>query len=106
MEVTARLAGFAAGLAYDALPADVREQPRHFLLDFLAVALGAVDFFRHEDIGLLAGYLDAVATPGPASVLGHGRRTTPALAAFANGTLAEALDFQDSNMDILTHNGS
>jgi 2-methylcitrate dehydratase PrpD len=106
MNVTSRLADFAAGLSYETLPDDVRELPRMFVLDCAAVILGAVDFFRHTDDHLLARYVDAVAAPGPSTVLGYGVRTTPALAAFANGTLAEALDFQDSNMDILTHNGS
>jgi 2-methylcitrate dehydratase PrpD len=30
----------------------------------------------------------------------------PDFAAFANGTLAETLDFQDSNTIVLTHNGT
>src|SRR5258708_1872552 len=106
MNVTSRLADFAAGLTYETLPADVRELPRMFVLDCAAVILGAVDFFKHNDDHLLERYVGAVAAPGPSTVLGHGTRTTPARAAFANGTLAEALDFQDSNMDILTHNGS
>ena len=77
-----------------------------FLLDFLAVALGAVDFNARNKDRLLERYLARVATPGDATVLGLGLRTAPPLAAFANGTLAEALDFQDSNMDVSTHNGA
>jgi len=106
MDVTARLAGFSAGLSYDKLPSDVRELPRMFLLDTIAVALGACDFFRRNDDRLLENYLAAVATPGPATVLGYGLKATPTLAAFANGTLAETLDYQDSQMDVLTHNGT
>jgi len=106
MEVTSRLAKFAADLSYDRLPSDVREQPKMFLLDCLAVALGAVDFFQHDGIRMLEDYLSATAPPGSSTVVGYGMKTTPTAAAFANGTLAEALDFQDSNMDILTHNGS
>jgi 2-methylcitrate dehydratase PrpD len=106
MDVTARLAEFAAGLSYDTLPDDVREQPRMFLLDCIAVALGAFDFFLSNDDRLMERYLAIAAPPGPATVIGHGVRTTPTVAAFANATLAESLDFQDSNMDILTHNGA
>ncbi|MGH8665465.1 MAG: MmgE/PrpD family protein [Burkholderiales bacterium] len=43
---------------------------------------------------------------GPCTVIGYGVRTTPDFAAFANGTLAEALDFQDTNIIVLTHNGT
>ena len=48
----------------------------------------------------------AEAVPGPCTVLGYGTKTIPTLAAFANGTLAEALDFQDLQTDVLTHNGT
>lgn len=106
MQVTSRLAEFAADLCYERLPPDVQDLPRKFLLDYLAVALGAVDFFRHEGISLLKNYLAIAACAGTSTVIGYGVRTTPTTAAFANGTLAEALDFQDSNMDILTHNGA
>lgn len=106
MNVTAHLAEFAAGLSYSKLEPDLREQPRMFLLDTVAVALGACDFFRRNGDRLLERYVAAEAVPGPSTVLGYGRRTIPTLAAFANGTLAEALDFQDSQMDVLTHNGT
>jgi 2-methylcitrate dehydratase PrpD len=106
MDVTARLAGFVAGLTFEGLPTDVREQPRMFLLDALAVALGACDFFRRDKNSLLVDYLAQAAPSGPATVIGYGVQTTPSIAAFANGTLVEALDYQDSHMDVLTHNGS
>ncbi len=39
-------------------------------------------------------------------MIGHGVAHDAAVATFANATLAESLDFQDPNMDILTHNGA
>ena len=56
MHVTAGLAEFAAGLSYNKLPPDVREQPRMFLLDTISVALGACDFFKKN--GRPAGRVD------------------------------------------------
>ena len=106
MEVTSRLAQFAANLSYETLPPDVRERCRFFLLDAVGVALGAAAFFKHNDDRCLERYLEAVASAGSATVLGYGIKTTPPVAAFANGTLAESLDFQDSQMDALTHNGT
>ena len=94
------------GVSYRSMPADVRDWSRVFLLDFCGIALGAAHYYKRNGHRLLERYLDAVATPGPCTVLGCGVRTTPGLAAFANGTLAEALDFQDSNMDVLTHNST
>ena len=106
MQVTKPLAAFAANLNYRSLPADVRDWARIFLLDFAGVALGAAHFFARNGDRLMRRYLDSVAVRGPCTVIGYGVRTTADLAAFANGTLAEALDFQDSNMDVLTHNGT
>jgi 2-methylcitrate dehydratase PrpD len=106
MNVTAGLAEFAAGLSYNKLPTDLREQPRMFLLDTISVALGACDFFRRNGDRLVERYVAAEALPGPCTVLGYGTKTIPTLAAFANGTLAESLDYQDSQMDVLTHNGT
>lgn len=106
MVVTQPLAAFAAGSTYRTIPPDVRDRARIFLLDFAGVALGAAHFFARNGDRLMRRYLDSVAARGPCTVLGYGVRTTPDLAAFANGTLAEALDFQDSNMDVLTHNGT
>src|SRR4051795_8417757 len=95
IEVTRRLADFAAGITYESLHEDVREQPRMFVLDCISVALGAYEFFRRNDDRLIERYLAQSAPPGPATVIGHGIRTTPTIAAFVNGTLAEFLDFQD-----------
>ena len=106
MNVTARLASCAGGLNFRTIPSDVRELSRIFLLDFVGVALGAADFSNRNGDRMLRRYVDAIAVPGPCTVLGLGLRTTPMVAAFANGTLAEVLDFQDSNMDVITHNGT
>ena len=73
---------------------------------YISVALGACDFFKRNGDQLVERYVAAEAVPGPCTVLGYGTKTIPTLAAFANGTLAEALDFQDSQMDVLTHNGT
>lgn len=106
MDVTARLAEFAADLRYNAVPVDVCDSSRVFLLDFLGVTLGAADFLERNGDHLLQRYVDAVASAGPCTVFGNRVRTTPSIAAFANGTLGEVLDFGDSNMDVITHNGT
>ncbi len=65
LNVTSQLAEFAAGLSYDGIPADVREQPRMFLLDCIAVARGAFAFFRSNDYRRMVRYLAIAAPPGP-----------------------------------------
>lgn len=106
MEVTARLARFAAELRHGDLPQDVRERCRMSLLDAIGIMLGAADFARRGGDRCLENYLAVTAPPGPATVLGYGMRTTALMAAFANGTLSEALDYQDSNLWIRSHSGT
>ena len=107
MGVTARLGEFAAGLSYAALPDDVVERARMFVLDGAAVMVGAAAYARENDDLMLRTYLGLVApSQGPSTVIGHGIRTSPMLAAFANGALMEVLDYSDSNLEHLTHNGT
>ncbi|MBI4189398.1 MAG: MmgE/PrpD family protein [Betaproteobacteria bacterium] len=106
MDVTSQLGTFAAGLTYADLPPDVRERCRMSFLDAIGIMLGAADFAKRDGDRCLETYLEGMAPPGKATVLGYGIRTTPLMAAFANGTLMEALDCQDSNMKALMHSGS
>ena len=107
MGVTARLGEFAAGLSYAALPDDVVERARMFVLDGATVMVGAAAYARENDDLMLRTYLELVApSQGPSTVIGHGIRTSPMLAAFANGALMEVLDYSDSNLEHLTHNGT
>src|SRR5262245_37695630 len=72
-------------------PAAVRAAKRS-LLDAIGVSLGAS--------GLEAACAPfaalAAESPGPCSLLGFGARSTPLLAACANGALAHALDYEDA----------
>src|SRR5688572_32172323 len=106
MQVTAQLGAFAAELKYGDLPPDVVSRCRMSLLDAIGIMLGAADFAARNGDRTLVQYLDAAAPPGPATVLGHDVRTTPLMAAFANGTQSEALDCQDSNLWIRSHSGT
>ncbi|MDP6884651.1 MAG: MmgE/PrpD family protein, partial [Rhodospirillales bacterium] len=106
MNVTKQLADFAAGLDYDDLPEEVRYRTRLFVLDGLGIMLGAVAFARNDDDRCLEGYLELTAPSGAATVVGMDRKTTPMMAAFANGTLSEVLDCQDTNIACRIHNGA
>lgn len=107
IDVTPRLASLAAGLSYEGLPPDVVERGRMFLLDGAAVMAAAAAYARENDDRMLVSYLEAVAPPdGPSTVIGHGIRTSPMMAAFANGCMMEVLDYSDSNLGNLTHNGT
>lgn len=106
MDVTSQLGTFAAGLTYGDLPPDVRERCRMSVVDAIGIMLGAADFAKRNGDRCLENYLEAMAPAGKTTVLGYGIRTTPLMAAFANGTLMEVLDCQDSSFWSLAHNGT
>ena len=106
MGITSQLGAFAAQLRFGAVPPAVRERCRLSLLDAVGIMVGAVDFAQRNGDRRLKTYLDALATPGPATALGYGIETTPLMAAFANGTLMEALDCQDTNLGLFAHSGT
>jgi 2-methylcitrate dehydratase PrpD len=81
-----------------AAPRATIEPAKNVILDTIGVALAAVE----RPIGRIMAGQAADAGPGPATVLGSGIRTSPEMAARANGTLANALDFDDGS-HLATH---
>ena len=106
MPITTRFARFAAEFQLQDAPEDLRDRMKMALLDALAIMLGAAYFARVNGDRELTEYLNATAPAGPATVVGHGLRTTAMMAAFANGTLCEVLDCQDCNLTARIHNGA
>ncbi len=93
----AQLASWAVGLEFDDLPASVVADCKLRLLDTLGVALAAIPLpigTAARKAGLTLGSGDE------ARVLGDMAKTNAATAALVNGTLAHAMDFDD------THNAS
>jgi 2-methylcitrate dehydratase PrpD len=90
--ISRAIAAHVAGLRFDALPPATVHATRRALLDALGVMLGASGL--GEDAGPYRAH--ALAAQGPARLLGFAERSTPALAALANGALAHALDFGDT----------
>jgi 2-methylcitrate dehydratase PrpD len=94
--ITRKLAGFVAGIAYDALPAEVRERAKWLVTDMVGIALRA----RHdaESTPALLAAVDRLGlAQGSATVIGDARSCSPTGAAMVNGTLAHSLDFDDTH---------
>jgi 2-methylcitrate dehydratase PrpD len=96
---TRRLAGAVAATRVDALPAAVVARMRHVVLDWLGVTIAgarepAAEIVRR--VALLEG-------PGPSTLVGAAGTATAAAAALANGTAAHALDYDDSNLEMVGH---
>jgi 2-methylcitrate dehydratase PrpD len=90
--ISQEIAAHFATLTFDALPPTTVDATRRALLDALGVMLGASGL--GEDA--LPYRTHALTTRGPARLLGFAARSTPSLAALANGALAHTLDFGDT----------
>lgn len=88
-----QLARFSAGLSYRNLSREVIHEAKRRVIDTLACALGGWTSAPAKIARTLAG---SVRLPTGATLLGENRRTTPDLAAFANGTAVRYLDYNDT----------
>lgn len=87
-----RLGRFAETLSFTELPQEVVHQARRLILDTMGCALGGYDSAPARIARDLAA---AVTSNEAATVIGSGGRTSPDLAAFANGVMIRFLDFND-----------
>ena len=93
--LTERFAEHVLEIRYDALPAEAIEVAKHVTLDGLAVMLaGATEPLGVGRISI--AYVKAMGGAPQASVIGGGFKTSIVNAAYANGTMAHALDFDNT----------
>lgn len=94
MTLSRRIAEHMATVRFGDLPPKAVTAAKRSLLDALGVMLAASRMGEgvaaFTDIARQAG-------PGPSSVLGCGFAAPPMMAAFANGAMAHALDYEDSH---------
>jgi 2-methylcitrate dehydratase PrpD len=103
---TATLASFVAGLRYEMLPPAVVAQACDIVLDTLGCGIAAWRDDR-EKAEVARGLTRAFRAAPVAAIWGvGGERTDAALAALANGMLANAADFDDTHKRALLHTGS
>ncbi len=90
--ITARMARWAAGLEYKHLSQDAIYQAKRFLLDSVGCALGG---YQQHDVKIALEVLDKVAGPGPATVIGTGKRIDAVSASLANALMIRCMDYND-----------
>jgi 2-methylcitrate dehydratase PrpD len=97
MDVTAtrsqQIAAYAAGALTREFPADVLGAAKRALIDVMGCAIGAWD---EDCVRPVRRVVDAWGARGNAQIF-RGGRTAPAFAALVNGTMAHAMDYDDSH---------
>lgn len=93
-------ASWLLGLDYDDLPSDIVADAKLRILDIIGLALAATA----SPIGMsVREAAIAMGTGDDAHILGFGDSVPAANAALANGTLAHAMDFDDTHMPSIIH---
>ena len=90
--ITAKMARWAASLEFSDLSQDAVYQAKRFLLDSVGCALGG---YQQHDVKIALEVLDEVAGPGPATVIGTGKRIDPLSASLANALMIRCMDYND-----------
>ena len=93
--LTDQIVSFSQELAFADLPPAAVAKSKDLILDALGCGLGALS----SPPALIAQAMAAtVSSTMPATVLGTGQRTSPDLAAFANGVMIRYLDYNPSDV--------
>lgn len=102
-DATRDLARFGAALRYEDIPADAIARIKLSLLDSLGCCLYGATLPWTRKVAELA---DAEAAQPVATLIGLGRKTSPALAALVNGTSGHAFELDDIHKESIVHAGS
>jgi 2-methylcitrate dehydratase PrpD len=100
-ELTTALARHVATTPFSALPRATVEATTRSLLDGIGVMLAASGM--SEEVRPFVRLARSMSGPGESSVLGHWDRLSAPAAAFANGAMAHALDYEDAFDEAPTH---
>jgi 2-methylcitrate dehydratase PrpD len=95
-----RLALWCARLKFTDLPADVVVSTRLRVLDVIGLALAAVELPTGKSVRAAAL---AMGKGEDARILGSGERVPAMQAALANGTMAQALEYDDTHNETVIH---
>ena len=93
--LTDQIVTFSQDLSYVDLPPEVVTRAKDLILDAVGCALGAVSSPPARIVQSMAA---AMSSTTPSTVMGTGDKTSPDLAAFANGVMIRYLDFNPSDV--------
>ena len=98
--ISEQLGQIGAKLKYEDIPGEVAENAKKFVLDLFSCILGAKEITSSQIIA------DTVAELGgkpESTVFGYGFKTSPMMAALANGTMGHAFDMDDDHREGTQH---
>jgi 2-methylcitrate dehydratase len=90
--ITAVMSKWATGVKFTDLSADAVYQAKRYLLDSFGCALGG---YQQHDVLMALQVLDEIAAPGPATLIGSGRKTDVVSASLANALMVRCMDYND-----------
>ena len=90
--ITATMARWASSLRFEQISGEAVREAKRYLLDSLGCALGG---YRQHDVTIALSVLDEIAGPGPATVIGSGKRIDAVSAALANALMVRVMDYND-----------
>ena len=101
--LASQVAEWVSSIGFDDLPADIVDTTKLRILDVLGLALAGAEtrFGRAIRAGTVA-----LSPPGPCRILGSGDQVGVANAAFANASLPQALEFDDTHNESIVHMSS
>ncbi|MDO9404790.1 MAG: MmgE/PrpD family protein [Polaromonas sp.] len=97
------IAAYVSSCAGDQLPGAVLHEAARCFLNFTGCALAGGS---HDVVGAVDRAISPLSGPGAASVIGHGKSTSPLLAALLNGASASAHSFDDTHAEAVVHPGA
>jgi 2-methylcitrate dehydratase PrpD len=100
MEITKELAKFVQKISYSDIPSEVIEKSKLCIIDCLGCGLGGMD---DPVTSLTVQYVKEFGGKDQASVIGTELKADVAHAAFANGIIAHALDYDDYHEETVIH---
>ncbi|MFC2000991.1 MmgE/PrpD family protein [Chloroflexota bacterium] len=100
MDTTRRIADFVAEVTYSQIPADTIEAAKESILDCIGVTLAGS---KEPCSRILAEFAKQMGGESLATIIGWRLKTSPLLAALANGTTGHALDYDDTAPAFLYH---
>ena len=101
--LTVTLATWAHRVTFADLPQDVVEATKLRILDVVGLALAGADTPFGRATRAAAA---AMSPPGPCRIFGGGERVGVTTAAFANGSCAQALEYDDTHNESIVHMSS